>query len=285
MNNPTASIVIPVFNRAQLVHRAIDSALNQTYPCEVILVDHGSTDDINSVVAKYAGKIRYIRRDTDNGPIAAWRDGAEQATGEFLHFTYDDDWIQPTFIEKCLNCFNENIAFVYTRATIHDFDAKTQHIHLLHPAGIHAIEDVVHFLLYKPLTISPGAALFRRRDVLENLLNEIPDANGIYGKNSGVGEDLLLFLLTSLKYEKYAHIPEPLADFLAHPGSITINATQTGKAHDLANSYLVAKQYYLQHQNSIQPLFGIRFYLFKLSWHVRSLMSLINSSAKRDEPE
>lgn len=268
----SVSIIIPVFNRAHLVSRAIDSSLAQTIPCEVLLVDHGSTDDILAIVAKYQGKIRYIRREVDSGPIACWREGAEQASGDFLHFTYDDDWIQPTFIQKCLDRFEEKVAFVYTRAMIHDLTENTQRAILRHPAGKHAVNDIAHYLLYTPLTISPGCALFRRRDVLLNLLSEIPEANGIYGKNSGVGEDLLLFLLTTLNYDKYVHIPEPLAEFLAHPSSITIGAITSGKRLALAESYATAKRYYLKQSGAVQQLSGIQKILFKLSWTIRSLI-------------
>ena len=80
----TASIVIPTFNRAHLVTRAIESAINQTYPCEVVVCDHGSTDNTPDIMAQYQGKIRYIRREEDKGPIVCWRDGIEQATGEPL---------------------------------------------------------------------------------------------------------------------------------------------------------------------------------------------------------
>src|SRR5665647_743491 len=101
MPSSRTSIVIPVFNRAHMVRRAIDSALEQTVPCEVVLVDHGSTDDIGGVVSAYGSRIRYVRREKDQGAIACWRDGVEQATGELVHITYDDDWLQPTFVEQC----------------------------------------------------------------------------------------------------------------------------------------------------------------------------------------
>ena len=169
MNIPTASIIIPVYNRAHLVRRAIDSALAQTLPCEVVLVDHGSSDDIVSVANIYGDKIRYVRREFDQGPIASWIDGAHQAVGEFLHFTYDDDWIQPTFIERCVNSFDENVAFVYTRATIRDSLLKNLGVIVRHPPGCHPVRDLVQYLLSKPLPISPGCATFRRKDVLGNL--------------------------------------------------------------------------------------------------------------------
>ncbi len=276
MKNATVSIVIPVFNRAHLVSRAIDSALSQTIPCEVLLVDHGSTDDISAITEKYQGRIRYIRRDFDNGPIACWRDGAEQATGEFLHFTYDDDWIESDFVEKCLGQFNSDVAFVYTRATLHNLTDETKHLQLRHPAGTHSVADIVHYLLLSRLTISPGCALFRRSDVLQNLLLEVPGANGHYGKNSGVGEDVLLFLLTSLQYEKYAHIPKPLANFLSHTGSITIDAIQSGRGVELAKSYGHAKQFYTKQNNAMEVLTGFRKVLFKLDWTARSYLSTGN---------
>jgi glycosyltransferase involved in cell wall biosynthesis len=274
MNKIQASIVIPVFNRAHLVARAIDSALAQTVPCEVLLVDHGSTDDIASVASRYGKRIRYIRRDVDRGPIASWKDGAEHATGEYLHFTYDDDWIQPKFIEKCLRQMDSSIGFVYTRATIHDQATKSKSLHLRHPAGIRPMHQIVQYLLHSPLTISPGCALFRRSDVLKNLLTEIPDADGIYGKNSGVGEDLLLFLLTSLSYTKYVHISEALADFLSHPNSITTDALETGKSKHLKKSYDVAKLYYLQQENSIPPVESIHKLSFRLNWIINSIIRL-----------
>jgi glycosyltransferase involved in cell wall biosynthesis len=266
----SVSIIIPVFNRAHLVARAIDSALQQTVPCEVLLVDHGSADNIGSLAEAYGDRIRYLRRDRDNGPIACWRDGVEQATGDFVHFTYDDDWIQPTFVERCLDQFHPDVAFVYTRATLHDSGLNPLRVLLRHPGGARPIADIVQYLFSSPLTISPGCAVFRRRDVLKNLLNEVPGAGGQYGKNSGVGEDLLLFLLTSLDYEMYAHIPEPLADFLAHPGSITVNAQQTGQGKALADSYQVAKAYYATRLNAHRPASGLRKALFLLRWAIQS---------------
>ncbi len=271
----SVSIVIPVFNRAHLVSRAIESALDQTIPCEVLLVDHGSTDDIRSVVRRYEGRIRYIRRDVDQGPILAWREGVEQATGDFLHITYDDDWIQPTFVERCIAAFRSDVALVYTRAQLHTLAGTPGAEINRHPSGSRPISELVHFLLRSPLTISPGCAMFRRQDALKNLLLEVPGAEGRYGKNSGVGEDLLLFLLTSLDYSRYAHVPEVLADFLAHPDSITTDAQLTGKEHSLVEAYQKAKNYYLQRPGAVS-LPTLRQGLFhRIHWRIASSFSWV----------
>ena len=268
--NPNVSIVIPTFNRAKLVSRAIDTALAQTLPAEVVVCDHGSTDETPMVASSYGSTIKYIRREKDQGPIVCWRDGIENASGDFIHITYDDDWIDPTFVEKTLSYFHEDVGFVYTRVIIHFVETQTQEVSLVHPAGIRPMKQIAQHLLREPLTISPGCALFRRKDALKNLLKEIPGAKGRYGKNSGVGEDLLLFLLASLDYPRYGHVPEALSHFLAHPASITTDADKTGRLNALDDAYTVAKQYYLQQPNSIQRLRGIPEIASRAKWKIDS---------------
>lgn len=265
-----ATIVIPVFNRAHLVHRAIDTALAQTVPCEVILADHGSTDRIAEVAGRYQGRIRYLRRERDQGPVACWRDGIAHATTDFVHLTYDDDWLQPTFIERCLELMRDDVAFAYTRVTLHFEPSGKTEPSVLHPPGVRPIGPLVQHLLRARYTVSPGCALFRRRDAMENLLPEVPGATGPYGKGKGVGEDLLLFLLTSLGYEKYAHVEAPLADFLAHPGSITIGAMVGGKARALAAAYETAKRHYLAQTGSLRRERGARTLASRARWLLES---------------
>jgi len=241
----TASIVIPTFNRANLLHRAIETSIAQTYPCEVIVCDHGSTDNTPEVVSKYKDKIRYIRRELDKGPIVCWRDGVEQATGEVVHINYDDDWLDPKFMAETIKLLHDDVAFVYSNAMIHCED-KIQ-IGFKHPPNIGQTRDVIRFLVTAQGPISPGCAILRRHDTLKNLLPEIPGAQGVYAKNSGVGEDLLIFLLTALDYPKYAHVPETLAHFLAHSGSITVNARLSGSGQAMRDAYANAIKYFLSY--------------------------------------
>jgi glycosyltransferase involved in cell wall biosynthesis len=266
IEQPTTSIVIPTFNRARMVPKAIESALKQTVKSEVILCDHGSTDDTPAVAARYGDRIRYIRRDVDRGPIACWRDGIEQASGELVHITYDDDWIDDDFVARTQSALRDDVAFVYTRTQIHAPDGTPTEVLLHHPAGRQPVGRIVQHLLRSELTISPGCALFRKRDALKNLLTEVPGAAGVYGRNSGVGEDLLLFLLTTLDYSYYVHLPEALSHFLAHPASITTNAGNSGKMQALVSAYQVAKQHYLRQPGSIPLTTGLRGWIAKRRW-------------------
>jgi glycosyltransferase involved in cell wall biosynthesis len=265
----TASIIIPTFNRAKLLHRAIESSIGQTYPCEVVVCDHGSTDNTPEVVSKYKGKVRYIRREQDKGPIICWRDGVEQTNGEIIHINYDDDWLDLKFMEEAIKLLHDDVGFVYSNVVIHYENKDDTRIGFKHPPNIGDTRDIIRYLLAESGPISPGCAIFRRQDALKNLLPAIPDSGGVYGNNSGVGEDLLLFLLTSLDYPKYAYIPEPLAHFLAHPGSITIVAGLSGRKQMLIDTYANAKKYFLK-RSGLPPTTIWEDLSHFIRWHYKS---------------
>ncbi len=94
------SVIIPTYNRASLIHKAIDSALAQTYPnVEIIVVDDGSTDNTKEVIAAYGDRVRYIYQ-SNAGPSAARNNGAHSSDARFIAFLDSDDTIYPTKLEK-----------------------------------------------------------------------------------------------------------------------------------------------------------------------------------------
>jgi len=87
------SVIIPTYNRAHLISRAIDSALNQTsLPFEIIIINDGSTDDTRNVLKKYNSRIRTIS--TENCGVSHARNiGIKAAQGNWLAFLdSDDEW-------------------------------------------------------------------------------------------------------------------------------------------------------------------------------------------------
>ena len=89
------SVVIPTYNGAAEVRRAIDSALAQSgCEVEVIPVNDGSTDDTASVLNSYGSRIRAVHQ-KNSGPAATRNAGIAAATGDWVAFLDHDDYWQP----------------------------------------------------------------------------------------------------------------------------------------------------------------------------------------------
>ena len=92
---PTFSVIIPNYNNAATLGRALDSALAQTHPAhEIIVIDDGSHDDSRAVVAAYGARVRYVYQ-ANAGVSAARNAGARLARGEWLAFLDADDTFTP----------------------------------------------------------------------------------------------------------------------------------------------------------------------------------------------
>jgi GT2 family glycosyltransferase len=103
-NGPSngVSVIIPTYNRADLLGRAIKSALEQTItPAEVIVVDDGSTDNTAAVVQAFGNRVRYMR--VPNGGVSRARNaGIAAATGDWVALLDSDDIWEPSKLETQL---------------------------------------------------------------------------------------------------------------------------------------------------------------------------------------
>ena len=94
--SPLVSVIIPTYNRAALVCRAIDSVLAQTFTdYEIIVVDDAGSDNTEEVLsARYKEKIVYIKKQNNEGLSAARNTGIKAAQGTYIAFLDDDDeWL------------------------------------------------------------------------------------------------------------------------------------------------------------------------------------------------
>jgi glycosyltransferase involved in cell wall biosynthesis len=97
---PLVSAIIPTYNYARFLPRAIESVLAQSYaPLECLVVDDGSTDDTPGVLERYRGRIRSVRQE-HRSPAAARNRGLRETTGELVAFLDADDWWDPPKIER-----------------------------------------------------------------------------------------------------------------------------------------------------------------------------------------
>lgn len=105
---PLASILINNYNYGDLLPQAIDSALNQTYlNCEVIVVDDGSTDGSQSIIADYEDKIVSICK-KNQGQGSAFNAGFKASRGEIIFFLDADDLFVLTKVAEIVTIFQHN---------------------------------------------------------------------------------------------------------------------------------------------------------------------------------
>lgn len=197
------SVIMLTYNREELVSRAIESILNQTYRnFEYIIVDNGSTDRSGEIADTYAAKdprVWVIHR--ERGNIGAGRNtGLDAAKGEYLAFIDDDDWAEPDFLEFLLNLLIENAADVaICGAADKVFEEKK----------IMTAEDAIIELMWrKKYNMAFPTKLFRR-ELMETL--RFPE--------EGVYDDITLMykLLAGAKRVAYHGLPK--YTFYRHSGN------------------------------------------------------------------
>lgn len=95
MNRPRFTVVIPAYNAAATLARAIESVRAQTWPAhEILIVDDGSTDDTADIARQFGAPVRLIQQ-ANQGVSVARNAGAAAATGDWLAFLDADDWYTP----------------------------------------------------------------------------------------------------------------------------------------------------------------------------------------------
>lgn len=249
-NFKKVSIVIPTFNRANLLTKTIESALAQTYPCEIIVCDHGSSDETPVIMNKYKDKVIYIRREKDLGMHFCWLEGVLNASSEFVHIHYDDDYMEPTFIEKTIEYMNDDIGMVFSDAKLLNLKTgKFFHTCLeisqkFGPTGIYDNDKLEFEIFNHSYMLSPAVCLYRKKDIIDALYQgDLPlDFGGTY---KGVGPDHFMTLICLLRYKKFACINEELVVFGAHDNSITIDAQHNKqKLTKLENAYNAIRRFY-----------------------------------------
>jgi len=249
MDYSLVSILIPVYNRISLVGETIDSAINQTYKnIEIIIVDNCSTDGTWELLQQYAEKdkrIRILRNKVNIGPVLNWKKCIDNAQGEFAKILFSDDIIEPNFLEQTLPFLeNSDVGFVYSTVKMGADISESQITYrsFTH-SGIYSSASFIEKSLYgSDVPISPGCAIFRLKDLKENLVSNIPSPSINDFLDHGAGPDLLLYLLTAKKYSLIAFVDKPLIFFRAHKESISLS----DKSSHLTKCYIQAKIWFVE---------------------------------------
>jgi glycosyltransferase involved in cell wall biosynthesis len=228
--NPLVSILIPTYNRENLIGKAIESALNQTYKnIEIIIGDNNSSDKTAEVVKSHSDKdsrIKFFQNEKNLGPVLNWERCLNEASGEYSKILWSDDLMNPKFLESTLALFEKekNLAFVFTKVFIgqdpadskgsecYDYFAKT---------GIFEAREFSDGVINnKILPRSPGCAIFKTEVLKKSFIKTNELFENKYLQN-GAGPDLLMFLMATKIHKKIGYVNSNLSFFKAHPDSIS----------------------------------------------------------------
>lgn len=121
MSAPEISVIIPVFNRPELLRRALQSLLNQTSQnFEVVICDHGSTESVDLVVDEFRHllNLTFIKAAQQGGVGFPRNRAIESASSDWVAFLDSDDWWTPKKIEAALPLLNNEVDFIYHQLEI-----------------------------------------------------------------------------------------------------------------------------------------------------------------------
>lgn len=191
MNAPLFSVIITTFNRAHLLPVAIQSVLDQNFKdFELIIVDDASTDDTESIVAKYDdSRIRYFKNVQNLYKGGARNAGIVNATGKYITFLDDDDHYLPEHIERISERIKEEhepVALFYTNVVKLNGDVKE----VIAPGNIPNGQDPVEFV-FQPWTPIGAPQATVHRDILQELK---------FNPEIRIGQDTELFMRIAAKH-------------------------------------------------------------------------------------
>ena len=223
-SNPTVSIVIPTYNRAHLLSRAIQSVLNQTYAdFELIIVDDGSTDETEKLVKSFnSGMIRYIRHRENKGIAAASNAGIQSAKGAYIAFLdSDDEWMSEK-LEKQMSIFEKappEVGIVYTGFVVIRNNKKKYNL----AGGIVSEAGNTFSNLLRGDFVLTSAILVKV---------ECFKIAGAFDERFLVMSDSEMFLRIS-RYYQFKGVNEPLMIYYPQPDSISANKSAYIKSYKL----------------------------------------------------
>ncbi len=209
---PLVSIVIPTYDREDLVAQAIDSALAQTHPrCEVVVVDDGSRDRTGEVLARYAGRILSIGQ--ENKGLAGGRNtGIRASSGEFVGFLDSDDLWEPRLVEEALKVFSAHpeVGAVFLAERVIDLDGRIRgKVHTKRTPGRFFTPEG---MIGRDTGVGSGRPPIARRQLLAE--------KGLFDESVRNFADCEMWIRHSFHFAM-AILDEPLVLRRVHPGNVS----------------------------------------------------------------
>lgn len=222
---PLVTVVIPAFNRAGSIGRAIRSVLAQTYGnLEIIVVDDCSTDDTLKEAEGFGdSRVRCIRHEKNLGGSAARNTGLKGARGEFTAFLDSDDEWFPEKLSRQVEVFGASgsleLGVVYTGwRWILEKEARTVNVMMPTARG-----DLFEALLFDDCVGSNSTPLIR---------TEVLKAVGGFDPDLPARQDWDLWLRLSTRC-RFDFVPEVMVNYYVHGKSISSDADSKIKGTEM----------------------------------------------------
>lgn len=212
------TIIIPTYNRPQMVERAIASAKAQTQKARIMVVNDGKP------INQPRGCCFYPTGRADHLYLTVY-DAVHRANTPLVAILLDDDWYEPTFLERCVEMLDAETAYVFTQATIRFADGTSRHNWVMWGETRHIpSKEVGDGLLATTGIITPACCLYRRADVLRDLCpGNVPGFEPAELCTAAPsGPDNLLSMLPLLRYPKVGWIADSLVNLDGGEQSTTI---------------------------------------------------------------
>ena len=206
---PSVTIVMPTYNHAKYLPRAVQSVLDQTFSnWELIIVDNFSTDETLNVLRNYSDSRISVLQIDNAGCIARSRNLAiNSAKSEWLAFLDSDDYWYPNKLSSIFGQETDEVDFFYHNLRTVNEDSK-----IIDSKGVRSRNlksPILKDLILNGNTIATSSVVVRRRFVLE--------VGGMSEKANLVGtEDYNTWLRISTKTERYRLIPTFLGAYRIH---------------------------------------------------------------------
>jgi len=214
---PFISIIIPTYNHASFIGKALKSVQDQTYKnWEAIIIDNHSTDETRKVISKYKDpRIKYLKI-FNKGIIAKSRNlGIQVAKGEWIAFLDSDDWWTKDKLEICSNNISNTVDLVY-----HDLEIVYVKSGLFFKKkkyqGRQLNKPILNDLLFG--TITKGNAIGNSSVIVrKNLISKIGGISE--NKNLVASEDYHTWLRIAKISDQFTYLKKKLGYYLIHDKS------------------------------------------------------------------
>ena len=242
VGQPELSIVMPVFNRKELVHIMIESIIANTYQdWELLAIDDGSTDGAYEMLCELALKDKrvkpYVRTELPKGAQTCRNKGLEQAKGEYVVFFDSDDYVSSSCLQTRIEFMKKNPQMDFLIFPFGSYENKERNIYKV-LGGVKPRESDIDRFLCRRLPFMVWTNIYKTKTLIDKKL--------LWDNHLLSLQDADFNLMAILSELKYAYVVTDVDYF--------IRLTNNGQS---VSKKIVDKEYFESHLYAIKKWYVI----------------------------